>query len=282
MVTYYVKITEEIPSDGDDALWFSLESGSDEEGEFFALRRNEFNALVRKFEEVQESYEEASANFNENVMDTIVAPAVSAYMENLDSVEKSTKSLKLVDSDEENAPYYTYSSLTSKFSDMQTNIAQDYNTKLDAKLNTSSVDSSLSATSKNPVQNKVIKSALDNKANSSTVSSLKSTVDGKAPSSHNHSTWTKVNINDYSYLYYNSQLKLVFFRYYKNSYKFTGTDTTTKIATIPSAYRPRISTPITCYSPHVGAFVYNDTGVVNCFSDYAGTHQISIAGMWFV
>ena len=64
------------------------------------------------------------------------------------------------------------------------------------------VDSSLSSTSVNPVQNKVINSALDGKASSShshsigDVSSLQSSLDGKSDTGHTH---TKSNITDFAH-----------------------------------------------------------------------------------
>ena len=64
------------------------------------------------------------------------------------------------------------------------------------------VDSSLSSTSTNPVQNKVIKGALDGKASSShnhnisDVSNLQSSLDGKSDTGHTH---TKSNITDFAH-----------------------------------------------------------------------------------
>ena len=64
------------------------------------------------------------------------------------------------------------------------------------------VDNSLSSTSTNPVQNKVIKGALDGKANSShnhnisDVSNLQSSLDGKSDTGHTH---TKSNITDFAH-----------------------------------------------------------------------------------
>lgn len=54
---------------------------------------------------------------------------------------------------------------------------------IEAQANKTVVDSALSTTSTNPVQNKVINTALENKADSSTVSALATTVNGKADSS---------------------------------------------------------------------------------------------------
>ena len=64
------------------------------------------------------------------------------------------------------------------------------------------MDSSLSSTSTNPVQNKVINSALNGKASSShshsigDVSNLQSSLDGKSDTGHNH---TKSNITDFAH-----------------------------------------------------------------------------------
>lgn len=64
------------------------------------------------------------------------------------------------------------------------------------------VDSSLSSTSTNPVQNKIINSALNGKASSShshsisDVSSLQSSLDGKSDTGHTH---TKSNITDFAH-----------------------------------------------------------------------------------
>lgn len=274
MVKYYIKITDEKPLDDDSALWFELESDNETgKADFFVLDRNEYTALVQKFKGVQQSYETASANFNDTVVEEIVAPAVTSYMSSLEGVENA---INLVDS-EDDSKYYNYSSLTTALSNLET----DYNTKLGTKLNTSSVDSALSASSTNPVQNKVVKSALDSKANSSTVTSLQTTVNGKANSNHNHHGWTYLKVNDYSSLYHNDQLKLVRFRYYRSSYTFSSTNPI-KGATIPSAYRPRQDTVLACYSPYVGGHVDNDTGDVNFFTTSKGSHQINASAMWFI
>lgn len=274
MVKYYIKITDEKPLDEDSALWFELESDNETgKADFFVLDRNKYTALVNKFGQVQQSYETASANFNDTVVEEIVAPAVTSYMSSLEGVENATN---LVDS-EDDSKYYNYSSLTTALSNLET----DYNTKLGTKLDTSSVDSSLSASSTNPVQNKVVKSALDSKANSSTVSTLQNSVNGKANTNHNHHGWTYLKVNDYCMIYHNDQLKLVYCRYYRSSYSFSSTDSVT-LATIPSAYRPRQDTVLACYSPLVGGHVDNDTGKVNFFTTSKGSHSINASGMWFI
>lgn len=78
---------------------------------------------------------------------------------------------------------------------------------LDLKANLTdlpTIDSSLSNTSENPVQNKAVKSALDNKANSShthtisNVTDLQSALDSKAASTHDHNDiyYTESEIDD--------------------------------------------------------------------------------------
>ena len=274
MVKYYIKITNEKPLDDDSALWFELES--DEEtgkADFFVLDRNEYTALVQKFKDVQHSYDVVSANFNDSVIDQIT-PTIESYIASLPSTVDGAYSL--VDS-ENSENTYDYSSLTTALSNLET----DYNTTLGTKLNTSSVDSSLRASSTNPGQNKVVKSALDGKANSSTVTSLQTSVNGKANSSHNHHGWTYLKVNDYCTIYHNDQLKLVFCRYYRSSYSFSSTNPI-KGATIPSAYRPRLHTVLACYSPYVGGHVDGNTGEVNFFTTSKGSHQINATAMWFI
>lgn len=273
MVKYYIKITDEKPLDEDSALWFELES-DDETGkaDFFVLDRNEYTALVQKFKDVQHSYDVVSANFNDSVIEQ-VKPTIESYITSLDTVPNATN---LVDSADSNNSY-NYSSLSETLGNIET----DYNAKLATKLDTSNVDSELSANSTNPVQNKVVKSALDGKANSSTVTNIQTTVNGKANSNHNHHGWKYLKVNDYASLYHNDQLKLVRFRFYRSSYTFSSTNPV-KGATIPSEYRPRQDTVLACYSPYVGGHVDNSTGAVNFFTTSKGSHQINASAMWFI
>lgn len=262
MVKYYIKITDKMPLDEDSALWFELESDKETgKADFFVLDRNEYTALVQKFNDVQHSYDVVSSNFNNSVIEQ-VKPTIENYISSLDTVPNATN---LIDSEDKNN-YYTYSSLTEALS---------------AKLNSSSIDSSLSASSTNPVQNKIVKTALDSKADNSTIANLQSIINGKANSSHNHQGWTYLKVNDYCTLYHNDQLKLVFCRYYRSTYSFSSTDPV-KLATIPSSYRPRLPTVLACYSPYVGGHVDGNTGQVNFFTTSKGKHQINASAMWFI
>lgn len=66
---------------------------------------------------------------------------------------------------------------------------------IEAQANKTVVDSALSASSENPVQNKVINTAIGNKADASTVSALATTVSGKADASTVSSLSSQVSTN---------------------------------------------------------------------------------------
>lgn len=274
MVKYYIKITNEKPLDEDSALWFELES--DEEtgkADFFVLDRNEYTALVQKFKDVQHSYDVVSANFNDSVIEE-VKPTIESYITSLDTVPNATK---LIDSEDENN-YHTYSSLTEALE----NIESDYNTKLSTKLNSSSIDSSLSASSTNPVQNKVVKTALDSKANSSTVTSLQSTLNSKAPSNHTHTGWTFIQFNDYCIGYYNSAIRIIVVRYYRKGYNFKQTSTIKLHSGLFKNYKPIIGGDVVLpmYFNDMGGYVDNGTGDMYVYSKITGSREINTSAMW--
>lgn len=267
MVKYYVKITDEEPSANEKALWFELSNEEGGETEFFVLDRSEFSKLVEKFENVQRSYDSASANFEDTVVTNIVAPAVTSYMSSLEGVENATN---LVDS-EDSSKYYDYSALNDALEDLET-----------TKLDISSVDSSLSASSTNPLQNKAIMSALTGKANNSDVTSLWSTVNGKASASHTHSDWTYLKLNDYSRIYYNNAIKMCQFRYYRSSYSFSSTSAIKlHSGLIPSAYRPRgTDIVLPFYHFHLIGRIDDATGDFYIQSDTKTSYTINTSAMW--
>ena len=205
MAKYYIKITDEEPPENEKALWFVLNSDEENGAEFFALRRNEFdtytNNLEQRFADVQESYQLAYSNFQDDVIDSYVEPAVTQYMSTLDNVENSTNANNLVDPSN-SSNKYTYSSLKTSL----TNIQNDYDTKLGYKLDKSKVDSELSLSSQNPVQNNVITKELNKKALASTVDELGSNMSLKSDVGHTHGGWTYLKLNDYSWIYYNNAI----------------------------------------------------------------------------
>ena len=250
MTKYYVKITKEQPITDDDSLWFELDSDSDDP-EFFVLDKNGYDALTTEFNTIKE-------NFEEEYVLPIVKREVQEYMALLESVDKSKK---IVDSNDEN--YYTYDTL---------------NELITNKMNISDIDDALNSSSTNPVQNKILLSALNGKANNTTVASLQTTINSKANSSHNHSTWTHVKVNDYSGLYYNANLRMVAFGYYKTDVNFSS-NTTVQVATIPSAYRPKWGFEISTYNPDMSAYVGTD-GKVNVHHGTKTKHNVNLSGIW--
>ena len=282
MAKYYIKITDEEPPENEKALWFVLNSDNDTgEDEFFALRRNEFDGYITdlegRFADVQESYEQAHSDFEENVTNTYVRDAVTQYMSTLNNVENSTNANNLVDPSN-SLNKYTYSSLKTNL----TNIQNDYDTKLGYKLDKSKVDSELSLSSQNPVQNKKITEELNKKALASTVDELGSNMSLKSDVGHTHGGWTYLKLNDYSWIYYNNAIKMCYFRYYRSSYNFTKTDAfALHSGLIPSAYRP-IAGDIVLPFDHAHLFGYIDDATGNFYirSDTKTSYAINTSAMW--
>lgn len=155
-------------------------------------------------------------------------------------------------------------------------LSKEDKSKLDGiatEANKTVVDSSLSSSSTNPVQNKVVNSALNGKANSShshsisNITNLQSSLDGKSPTSHTHDDryYTESEINtklngkaNSSHTHTASQISDLtvsthtfangakLYKYGKivlavfNNYQYSGKtpNVWTDIFNIPSAYRP--------------------------------------------
>lgn len=155
-------------------------------------------------------------------------------------------------------------------------MSKEDKSKLDGiatEANKTVVDSSLSSSSNNPVQNKIVTNALNGKANSShshsisNVTNLQSSLDGKSPTSHTHDDryYTESEINtklngkaNSSHTHTASQISDLtvsthilangarLYKYGKivlavfNNYQYSGKtpNVWTDIFNIPSAYRP--------------------------------------------
>ena len=258
MVKYYIKITDEKPLDEDSALWFELESDNETgKADFFVLDRNEYTALVQKFEDVQNSYDVVSANFNDSVIEEIT-PTIESYIASLPSTVDGAYSL--VDS-ENGENTYDYSSLNGALEGIET----DYNAKLATKLDISSVDNAMSARSTNPVQNNVVKSALDSKANSS----------------HNHLSWISVQFNAYSWGHYNPELRIVEAFYYRDSYNFTKTSTYVLHSGLFKNFKPLGGDmALSSFFNTVRGRIENETGNLEVSATSTGTKNISFHGVW--
>lgn len=129
------------------------------------------------------------------------------------------------------------------------------------------VDSSLSSSSTNPVQNKVVKNALDNKANST----------------HSH-TWSLQAIgSSYGTLRVNTDIRLCILQYNRDVSFPTANSTKTVVSgLIPSAYRPSGTVIGTTYNPAV-AMGINNSGDILMRASSATTSAIAVncTTVWF-
>lgn len=249
MVKYYVKITQQQPTDEDDSVWFELESGSDEKGEFFALRRNEYDDLVNQFNTIKQKFEE-------EYVKPIVNDKVDAYLDGKDSVSNSTNAKNLINPDDPTQKH-TWASISSNF------------TTLDNSFNTLSNN---------------VSTALESKVDVNTVTSLQSTVNSKAPINHTHTAnWKPITFNkDHCWGYYNSDLRIVSMRYLYQNYNFTKTSTFKLHTGLFKNYKPVIGGDLILpfFNAEMGGYIENDTGDMYVYSRNTGKKTISTSAMW--
>ena len=128
--------------------------------------------------------------------------------------------------------------------------------------NTPTIDSSLSTSSTNPLQNKVVTNALNDKSNTN----------------HTHS-WITQSLGSYGTLYVNETLRLVIF-HYSRSYNYpSASDMTLETGIIPSDYRPSKSVPCGTASPYVAGRVTSD-GSLRVVPTIAGTLGTTVQAIW--
>lgn len=121
------------------------------------------------------------------------------------------------------------------------------------------VDSSLSSSSTNPVQNKVVKNALDNKANST----------------HSH-TWSSQAVGSYGILKINTDIRLCILQY-NREVTFPTANSTKTVASgaIPSSYRPSSTIIGSTYNPAV-AMGINNSGDILMRASSATTSAVAV------
>lgn len=121
------------------------------------------------------------------------------------------------------------------------------------------VDSSLSSSSTNPVQNKVVKDALDDKANST----------------HSH-TWTSQSIGSFGTLRINTGIRLCILNYNRDvSFPTANSTKTVASNAIPSTYRPAGTVVGTTYNPAV-AMEINNSGDILMKASSATTNAVTV------
>lgn len=247
MVKYYVKITQQQPTDEDDSVWFELESGSDEKGEFFALRRNEYDNLVNQFHTIEQKFEE-------EYVQPIVNDKVDAYLDGKDSVSNSTNAKNLINPNDPTQKH-TWASISS---------------------NLTTLNNSFNTLSNN------VSTALENKVDVNTVTSLQSTVNSKAPSNHTHTGWTFVRFNDYCTGYYNSAIRIMVMRYYRSDYNFSKTSAFKLHSGLFKNYKPLVGGDfiLNMYNAEMGGYVDDANGDMYVYSRNTGKKTISTSAMW--
>lgn len=267
MADYYIKISNETPVGDDEGLWFKVNSDELEDGdEFFVIRRNDYN-------ELKESLTILEDNLGDN---EILTNAVNNAMEHITTVPPlSTSALRIIDSND-NSKIFTYENIN----DLKTKL----NT-VEEGANKIIVDDSLKNTSTNPVENRVVSNALSTKANQSdfesSINTLQSGLNGKSSTSHVHTGWTYKKLNDYSSIYYNSAIKMCYFRYYRSSYNFTKTGTfTLHSGLIPSAYRPYGDIVLPFFHFHLVGYIDQETGNFQISSDTKTSYAINTSAVW--
>lgn len=132
---------------------------------------------------------------------------------------------------------------------------------------TITIDTSLSTTSTNAVQNKAIATA----------------VNGKANSSHTHNTWVEKTLwtdgNNYAILWVNEDIKLCHLKYYQSNVSVSGSEKTLHTGLIPISYRPEYPVMSGCWNPNVSVSIRKNGDIV-CVSDSSATRTVNCNLMW--
>ena len=123
---------------------------------------------------------------------------------------------------------------------------------------------------------------------------LKTLVDGKANSTHNHdaryytetemNTWTSVTLNSgtsYGTLWVNPTIRLAHLRYYRENYNYSSTNTeiTLHSEAIPSDYRPSTNNILASYNTSIVGAVKSN-GDITTQTNSTGSKTINFSGMW--
>lgn len=132
---------------------------------------------------------------------------------------------------------------------------------------TITIDTSLSTTSTNAVQNKAIATA----------------VNGKANSSHTHNTWVKKTLwtdgNNYAILWVNEDIKLCYLKYYQQNVSVSSSEKTLHTGLIPISYRPEYPVMGGCWNPNVSVSIKKNGDII-CVSDSSTTRTVNSNLMW--
>lgn len=187
MTKFYVKITDELPSVDEKALWFEIDSENKDSKEFFVLGRNEYNTMHDEFVQAKDNLEnsEVLSDAIDNLMNSESFRVPLATL-----ASRSESADKLINPADPNnqEQKFTWSSLTSRFNNIVSTLAD-----------------------------KVSSEQL-----SSTVASLTSLIDGKSPKDHTHTKLKSIVVSDHCELVVNEATRVCQFSYYWTDISMTA------------------------------------------------------------
>ena len=239
---YYIRITDEEPLESDKALWFGLDTDTEDNGELFVLKKNEYNELVATFNNIENHFEE------EYVLPIITDKMDEVLGDESFRVMNSQNATNLTDINNPSNKY-TYSDITSRLSD-----------KAD----------------KETTQNTI--SEIQTTLNDATTS-IENLTNGKSDKNHIHGTWESATFGDYGTIYYNNSLKMCFLQYYRTNYNFRTTASITLHNIVHNKYKPKYQTKLSAFHPNLGAYMGTDGNFV-VLPSTTGTMNINISGFW--
>lgn len=265
MTEYYIKISDHIPLEDDESLWFKINADEvNDTDEILVLRRN-------KYEELKSLLEAASENLQNNEMIQEAVDSLVADYNVTANLSVNSQHLVSLSDDSLKWDYDTIANVKSDISGLE-------HSKLDKSEYV--IDSEINDSSANPVENRTIKEALDGKADNSIVESIGSILITKSDNGHVHNEWTWRRLNDYAVIYYNDNLRLCDFRYYREEYNFTKTDSfNLHTGLIPQAYRPKFDIVLPFYHYHILGYISADGNFV-IRSDVKSKYAINTRVIW--
>lgn len=184
MAKFYVKITDEVPTVDEKALWFEIDSEKKDSKEFFVLGRNEYNTMYNEFVQAKDNLKKS------DILTNAIDNLMSDESFRVPLANRSESADKLINPANPNnqEQKFTWSSLTSRFNNIASTLAD-----------------------------KVSSEQL-----SSTVASLTSLIDGKSPKNHAHTNLKPIVVSDHCELVVNEATRVCQFSYYYQDISMTA------------------------------------------------------------
>ena len=270
---YYVNVTEE-EIGGLEGVSVKLECG--DENKVSILSSSDYSELQSNLEKYEDYADERITGLVEEVIQDITGDNPEYY------VNYSQWSGGLKDIEDEESPVLTVYDIDNAIKVLQTlrdNVICKSNVrgfiKSDGSVDPNSyvTDSKLS----NYVQKSATTGLLKNNG---------SVDENKyALSTHKHGgNWKFKTMNSYCWIYYNEDLRMVYFRYARANYKFPQTGTITLHSKLMKDFKPKFTTPLSGYHYDIVAFIEGSNegdGTMKISSNETKTkHYLSFTGVW--